>query len=211
MNRIQSHSQEHTDLNKVARKFLETIADSQASSKKVSSRAYVEEVVEGIKRGENTECPICLESADDPVLTACGHRLCRECLLSSWQTPANGPCPICRQLLNQTELITCPSKPQYRVDVDNWEESSKVLKLMDCLERIRWSGSGEKSIVFSQWTSFLDLLEVPLQRRKIGFLRFDGKLAQKQREKVLKEFSESNSKVVSTTKADLCYPSLQIQ
>lgn len=140
-----------------------------------------------------------MEYADDPVLTPCAHRMCRECLLSSWRTPTTGLCPICRQLLKKTDLITCPTENQFWVDVDtNWKESSKVSKLLDCLERIRGSGCGEKSIVFSQWTSFFDLLEIPLKRRGIGFLRFDGKLAQKQRECVLKEFSETKEKMVNT-------------
>lgn len=66
---------------------------------------------------------------------------------------------------------------------------------MKCLEGVQ--KLGEKSIVFSQWTAFLDLLEIPLRTRGIGFLRFDGKLSQKQREKVLKEFSENGDKLVS--------------
>ncbi|KAM7485213.1 hypothetical protein LguiA_001222 [Lonicera macranthoides] len=184
-------AEKYTDLNKLARRFLETNGDS---SQKVPSRAYVEEVVEGIRRGENTECPICLESADDPVLTPCAHRMCRECLLSSWRTPSAGLCPICRQYLKKNDLITCPSENKFRVDVDkNWKESSKVSRLLDCLERV--GRSGEKSIVFSQWTSFLDLLEIPLKRRGIGFLRFDGKLVQKNRERVLKEFNETGEKM----------------
>lgn len=165
------------------------------------TRAYIEGVVEEIRKGENTECPICLESADDPVLTPCAHRMCRECLFSSWRSSSCGMCPICRRLLNKNELITCPSANKFRVDVQkNWKESSKVTKLMECLQRIRETGSGEKSIVFSQWTSFLDLLQIPLRNSGIGFLRFDGQLQQKQREKVLKEFSESNEKMVSTQK-----------
>ena len=51
--------------------------------------------------------------------------------------------------------------------------------------------------VFCQWTSFFDLLENPLRRRGIGFLRYDGKLTQKQREKVLDEFNETREKRVS--------------
>ncbi|CAK9183890.1 unnamed protein product [Ilex paraguariensis] len=188
-------SQEYADLNKLARRFLEVNPDS--ASHKVPSEAYVQEVVEGLRQGENTECPICLESADDPVLTPCAHRMCRECLFSCWRTPSCGLCPICRQLIKKTELITCPSANRFRVDVEkNWKESSKVSKLLDCLERTIHSGSGEKSIVFSQWTSFLDLLEIPLKRRGILFLRFDGKLSQKQRERVLKEFSETRDKMV---------------
>ncbi|XP_059650897.1 DNA repair protein RAD5B [Cornus florida] len=192
-----SDSQEYSDLSKLARRFLEINPDSATSGQKVPSQAYIEEVVEGLRRGENTECPICLEFADDPVLTPCAHRMCRECLLSSWRTPSTGLCPICRQLLKKADLITCPSENRFRIDVvNNWKESSKVTKLLDCLESIRRSGSGEKSIVFSQWTSFFDLLEIPLRKKGVGFLRFDGRLTQKQRERVLKEFSETREKMV---------------
>lgn len=180
-------------------KAAETNPDS--ASQNVPTRAFVEEVVEEIRKGENTECPICLESADDPVLTPCAHTMCRECLLSSWRNSSCGMCPMCRRLLNRNELITCPSANKFRIDVQkDWKESSKVTKLMDCLQRIRDSGSGEKSIVFSQWTLFLDLLEIPLRKSGIGFLRFDGKTQQKQREKVLHEFSETTEKMVSSQK-----------
>lgn len=186
MNR--SDNQEFADLDKLARRFLETNPDS--STQKAPTPAYVEKVVEGTRNGKNTKCPICLESADDPVLTPCAHRMCRECLLSIWRTPTSGLCPICRQMLKKHELFRCPAN-QFRVDVEkNWQVSSKVSKLMDCLEPIR--KSGEKSIVFSQWSTSLDLLEIPLKRKQIDYLRFDGKLSQKQRERVLKEFSETN-------------------
>ncbi|OMO95524.1 SNF2-related protein [Corchorus olitorius] len=190
-------SQQYSDLNKLARRFLETLPESVSPNQNAPTRAYIEEIVDGIRRGENTECPICLESADDPVLTPCAHRMCRECLLSSWRTSVVGLCPICRTLLKKTDLISCPTESKFRVDVEkNWKESSKVSKLLKCLESIRRSGSGEKSIVFSQWTSFLDLLEIPLRRRGIGFLRFDGSLSQKQRERVLREFNETGDKMV---------------
>ncbi|WCJ23977.1 DNA repair protein RAD5B [Euphorbia peplus] len=159
-------SQQYTDLDKLAKRFLEPSTDPEIPRQGGPSRAYVEEVVEGIRRGENNECPICMEYADDPVLTSCAHKMCRE-------------------------------YNKFRVDVvNNWKESSKVTMLLKCLEEIRSSGSGEKSIVFSQWTSFMDLLEIPLRRKGIGFLRFDGKLVQKQREKVLREFNETDEKMV---------------
>lgn len=67
----------------------------------------------------------------------------------------------------------------------------KLIKILEGLQEKR-----EKSIVFSQFTSFFDLLEVPFNQKGIKFLRFDGKLSQKHREKVLKEFSESKDKLV---------------
>ncbi|KAF9606128.1 hypothetical protein IFM89_023181 [Coptis chinensis] len=160
-------TQKYTDLDKLTRQFLET--SSNTSGQSVPSREYVEEVVEGIRKGQNTECPICLESADDPVFTPCAHRMCRECIF-----PAGGAHQM--------------GSARY--------ESSKVSKLLTCLEQLRLSGSGEKSIIFSQWTSFFDLLEIALKKKGIGFLRFDGKLSQKNREYVLKEFSDSKEKMV---------------
>ena len=190
-------TQRYADLSKLASKFLEKDPYSDPANNLLPTRAYVEEVVEGIRQGENKECPICLESADDPVLTPCAHLMCRECLLSSWRTPLSGLCPICRKLVKRTDLITCPSENRFRIDVEkNWKESSKISELMHCLERISQSGTGEKSIVFSQWTSFLDLLEIPLRRRGMGFLRYDGKVVQKQRERILREFSVTNEKMV---------------
>ncbi|PKA47780.1 Putative SWI/SNF-related matrix-associated actin-dependent regulator [Apostasia shenzhenica] len=187
-------NQKYADLNTLAKRFLEG-SETQSSA---PARAYVEEVVEGIKKGEFSECPICLESAsDDPVFTPCAHRMCRECLLESWKTPTSGECPICRRPLKKEDLIAFPSESPFKVDLnENWKESSKIRELIYCLEKIKWLGTGEKSIVFSQWTSFLDLLEICFRRRGIEFLRFDGQLSQKSREKVLKEFSESSYKKV---------------
>ncbi|KAL1191304.1 DNA repair protein RAD5B [Cardamine amara subsp. amara] len=188
-------SQQYADLDSLAKRFLDNNSDSV--SQKAPSLAYIEEVIQDLRDGNSQECPICLESADDPILTPCAHRMCRECLLSSWRSSSCGLCPICRTILKKTELISCPTDSIFRVDVvKNWKESSKVSELLKCLEKIKRSGSGEKSIVFSQWTSFLDLLEIPLRRKGIEFLRFDGKLAQKAREKVLKEFNETKQKTI---------------
>ncbi|CAH8334779.1 unnamed protein product [Eruca vesicaria subsp. sativa] len=159
-------SQQYADLDSLARRFLDNNSDSV--SQKAPSRAYIEEVIQDIRDGNIKECPICLESADDPILTPCAHKMCRECLLTSWRSTSCGLLPICRTVLKKTELISCPTESIFRVDVvKNWKESSKVSELIKCLEKIRMSGSGtgEKSIVFSQWTSFLDLLEIPLRKR----------------------------------------------
>lgn len=65
--------------------------------------------------------------------------------------------------MSRQDIITAPSDNRFQVDVEaNWTESSKVTALMKELEVLRVTGS--KSIVFSQWTAFLDLLEIPLKR-----------------------------------------------
>ncbi|CAM0911133.1 unnamed protein product [Alopecurus aequalis] len=189
-------TKKYTDLDELAQRFLEGVQGGPGRLAIVPLRAYVEEVVEEIRQGATAECPICLEStSDDPVLTPCAHRMCRECLLSSWTTPAGGPCPLCRSPITKADLINLPGQCRYEVDAkNNWKDSCKVVKLIMTLEDL--GKKREKSIVFSQFTSFFDLLEIPLEQKGIKFLRFDGKLSQKHREKVLKEFSESQDKLV---------------
>ncbi|KAJ4837190.1 hypothetical protein Tsubulata_030089 [Turnera subulata] len=214
--------QDYPEFNRLAKKFVETDVDTATVSESdanpeeieevveairtsnsatlgqsVTTQAYIEEVVGAIRRGETTECPICMESSDDPVLIPCAHRMCKECLLYCWGNPTSGLCPICRTSLDHNDLISFPTESKFQLNVEeDLKDSSKVSELMRCLERIHLSDSGEKSIVFSQWTSFLDLLEIPLKRKGIEFLRYDGQLAQKQREKILKEFNENSEKMV---------------
>lgn len=208
-------TQEYADLNKLAKRFLKgSHNELEDEAKDMPSRAYVQEVVEELRKGEQGECPICLEVFDDAVLTPCAHRLCRECLLASWRTPTSGLCPVCRcdlvasstltfimlpflsfplfllfctrwsffimnfsghtfsdimispycrKAINRQDLITAPTDSRFTVDVEkNWVESSKIVVLLQELENLRKSGS--KSIIFSQWTAFLDLLQIPLSR-----------------------------------------------
>ncbi|XP_078441095.1 DNA/RNA helicase protein isoform X2 [Wolffia australiana] len=88
-------TQEFSDLNKLAKRFLRGgHGSSNIDQKDVPSSAYVEELVDELRKGEKGECPICLEAFEDAVLTPCAHCLCRECLLASWRSATSGPCPI---------------------------------------------------------------------------------------------------------------------
>ncbi|KAJ1401748.1 Zinc finger, RING-type [Sesbania bispinosa] len=189
-------TQEFADLNKLAKRFLKgTYNASEGEVKDALSRAYVQEVVEELRKGEQGECPICLEAFEDAVLTPCAHRLCRECLLASWRNSTSGLCPVCRKIISKQDLITAPTESRFQIDIDkNWVESCKITVLLNELEKLRSSGS--KSIVFSQWTAFLDLLQIPFTRNNISFVRLDGTLSQQQREKVIKQFSEDSDTLV---------------
>ncbi|KAJ5639083.1 uncharacterized protein N7484_006945 [Penicillium longicatenatum] len=56
----------------------------------------------------------------------------------------------------------------------NWTPSAKITKAIDILQANEDRGSDEKTIIFSQFTTLLDLLEVPIARRGWGWVRFDG-------------------------------------
>ncbi|KAG8892283.1 hypothetical protein FRB99_002821, partial [Tulasnella sp. 403] len=46
----------------------------------------------------------------------------------------------------------------------------------------------EKSLVFSQYTGFLDLIELQLKRERIPYVRLDGSLSEQRRTQVVREF-----------------------
>lgn len=99
-------TQEFSDLNKLAKRFLKGSPDTDESEvKNMPSRAFIQEVVEELRSGEQGECPICLEAFEDAVLTPCAHRLCRECLLASWRSHTSGLCPVCRYHLHNICLF----------------------------------------------------------------------------------------------------------
>lgn len=84
---------DYADLDKLAKRFLKGEQEGLVNR---PTKAFVEEVVKDLQTGQKGECPICLESMEDAVLTPCAHRLCRDCLFASWRSYGGGPCPICR-------------------------------------------------------------------------------------------------------------------
>jgi len=70
-----------------------------------------------------------------------------------------------------------------------WEPSAKVSKCMELIGDIQQTG--EKTIIFSQWTLLLDLLETPLKHELgIGYRRYDGSMSAKQRDAAAGDFME---------------------
>ena len=64
------------------------------------------------------------------------------------------------------------------------ETSSKVKALTEKLEEV--TNSGHKALVFSQWTSLLNLIEPHLKQKEIQFVRLDG--STKDRQTVVNKF-----------------------
>ncbi|KAH3761252.1 SNF2 superfamily RAD5 protein [Pelomyxa schiedti] len=160
---------------------------------------------------EDEECGICLESMEFPVVTVCGHFFCRNCLekhlglitadpddIFQERTEPSTTCPICLSLLTQNDYFSmCDDETQSRErgrskNDSLWRSSTKIDALMQELAMIneqpdKWAPD-TKSIVFSQWTSMLDLLVVPLRLAGYQFARLDGSMSQMQRERAIKQF-----------------------
>ncbi|KAI9671298.1 MAG: DNA helicase rad5 [Alyxoria varia] len=78
-------------------------------------------------------------------------------------------------------------------------QSAKISSLLSHLSTIRKTDPDAKTVVFSQFTSFLDLLEPVVSRARIPFLRFDGSMSQKQRAAVLSSFASDEDNENTST------------
>ncbi|OTB00375.1 hypothetical protein M426DRAFT_26607 [Hypoxylon sp. CI-4A] len=79
----------------------------------------------------------------------------------------------------------------------DWIPSAKIDKTMEVLRTIRENNRYEKTLIFSLWTSFLDLLEIPIEDEKFGYTRFDGSMSQTHRTAAIKKFTDdSNTQVM---------------
>jgi len=163
-------------------------------------KKFVEKVVEDLKRGENTECPICLDIPENPVVTQCAHYYCRECVSSMFNKKGWARCAICRNDIYEVNLYKVPTadaNAQARCGVGDWKHSSKTKRLVEELEDLKRKDPSIKSVVFSQFTHMLDLIECPLKDVGFKFVRLDGSLSRKNREKVLHQFrSDKQTKII---------------
>ncbi|KAK5941852.1 hypothetical protein PMZ80_005803 [Knufia obscura] len=140
-----------------------------------------------LKLDNQEDCPICMESLTErdrnPVITACAHAFCKDCIERVVQTQQK--CPMCRADLPTTDLLIQPAanfgegKEEQDLDIDPNESSSKIEAILDVL---RATKPDTKTVVFSQWTSFLDILEPHLHKHNLHFTRLDGRLSPLERD-----------------------------
>jgi superfamily II DNA/RNA helicase len=98
---------------------------------------------------------------------------------------------MCRMSANSTYLVT-KQKPGF---------SSKLDRLAELLDDIA-AEEGRKVVLFSEWTTMLDLIEPLLNKRRLRFVRLDGSVPQKQRQMLVHEFqTESDCRLFLTTNA----------
>jgi SNF2 family DNA or RNA helicase len=87
---------------------------------------------------------------------------------------------MCRMAADASYLVT-KEKP-------NW--SSKLERLAELFDDIAAEPS-RKVVLFSEWTTMLDLIEPLLKDRKLPFVRLDGSVPQNKRQELVHEFQNN--------------------
>jgi SNF2 family DNA or RNA helicase len=98
---------------------------------------------------------------------------------------------MCRMVADSTFLVD-KQKPGWSTKLERLEE------LFDAIA----SEPDRKVLLFSEWTTMLDLIEPLLKARKLDFVRLDGSVPQKKRQRIVSQFqSDERTRFFLTTAA----------
>ncbi|CAB4394187.1 unnamed protein product [Rhizophagus irregularis] len=187
-----------------------------------NSANYQIEMLEKLKYGEdfsNRECPICYDNLVNGVLMPCMHSACRQCIMEYFQNQEllgkSGQCPVCRRgPITENDLLDINKKNDEKAassntndennDMSTFDESDANLKLsaklgalLRRLNNLRQDNKmTEKCVIFSQFTSMLDLIGDVLTKENFSFVRLDGTQQQTDRERVLKDFKKPGIDII---------------
>jgi SNF2 family DNA or RNA helicase len=91
--------------------------------------------------------------------------------------------------LKKESLRSKAAKQKYLRRLDRtWIPSAKTSKVVELLTEIRKKDGTEKTLIFSQFTSLLDLVEVPLMQQKFRYQRYDGSMSMDARADAVEAF-----------------------
>ena len=92
----------------------------------------------------------------------------------------------------QKHLLMCrmSADSTFLVDKQAPGYSSKLEELDELFDRL-FSEEGRKVLLFSEWTTMLDLIEPLLKKRRLPFVRLDGSVPQKQRQALVHQFHQT--------------------
>lgn len=142
-------------------------------------------------------CCICDEPAEDTVRSRCKHDFCRACISSYVHSTDKPDCPRCHILLavdleqpeiEQDEALVKKNSIINRIKMENWTSSSKIELLVHELHKLRSDNASHKSIIFSQFTTMLQLIEWRLRRAGITTVMLDGSMTPAQRQASIEHF-----------------------
>lgn len=160
------------------------------------------------------ECPVCMDTMREPVITACAHAFCTECIEKVIETQHK--CPMCRAELADNTTLVQPSaglgessEEDAMLDIGPEATSSKIEAMIQILKASN-AEDNTKTVVFSQWTSFLNIVETQLLKHGLNFTRLDGKMSAARRDAAIEMLNTDPSCKILLASLAVCSVGLNL-
>ena len=163
------------------------------------AKELAEQLRDMIRDGMSDECSICLCEFDRPVITPCAHVYCRPCIVQHIETAPRPPamCPLCRGPLLVKNLLEAAKDDDCEDGKDSFDDivisvsSTKVNATLKELEILRHTKPREKTIIVSQFTSLLSIMQPLLEEQNYKWTRLDGTMSSRHRMSVIADFQST--------------------
>ncbi|KIM47670.1 hypothetical protein M413DRAFT_22297 [Hebeloma cylindrosporum] len=174
---------------------------------------FADDFIASLEDDDNADCPICFNEMESPmVIPKCMHQFCKDCITSHigiCEERGQEPnCPTCSYgPIKSTDLVEIIRKekgtafPAFQLSDpgpvlrrNDFQSSTKLDALIRNLRRLRDQDPCFRAVVFSQFTSFLDIIQVALEREHFDLCRFDGTMDVKKKAAAITDFKSSSRK-----------------
>lgn len=177
------------------------------------------------------ECAVCMETLHNPVITSCAHgkhgyQVQGDQFTNLWLVfggecierviEMSHKCPMCRAQLADS---TCLVQPAQEIGEDEQEisfsadqvnaPSSKVTAMLDILKATAAKG-GVKTVIFSQWTSFLNILQHHLSAAGLQYCRLDGSMRPEARDAAINSLNSDPGCMIMLASLSVCSVGLNL-
>jgi len=155
------------------------------------------------------QCAICLEGLDVDaavILRNCKHIFCEPCL----NQVRSQCCPLCRLSYTPDDMIKKKTaekaaekdgKKKGKSENAKMERSPKIQAMLDAMEEM---APDEKGVIFCQWTSNLNRIELELQKEGHTYTRIDGTMSTQERVDAMEAFDTERCDSMRTPRFILC-------
>lgn len=102
-------------------------------------------------------------------------------------------CSECKKVFPKDDILLFSFDDEWNKKLKEWvhptlKKSSKMCRILEAIHEV--GRKSEKVVVFSQFTSMLDLLEELLRSENVNYCKVEGSLTKKQRKDTLKIFKQ---------------------
>jgi len=172
---------------------LNDLAMPMLKEESVTDESKALEIYNILKESAENQCLLCGYDVDNldrrGYITSCGHLYCADCLKSK----SVFTCVECQKDVSKNNAIIIPkieskSTEFFFNEVETDSVNKKVNRLINDL--LRDKQMNDKSIVFSQWTKVFDLLDGPLKKANINYVRLDGQMSRIKRNESIQKFKD---------------------
>ena len=189
--------------------LLKLLEDQDIVPLNDKNRALLQQALQLVIESQE-ECPVCMESMTNPVITHCKHVFCRGCITKVIEIQQK--CPMCRAPLSEDKLLEPAPERSAQEDeasLDLEAKSSKTEALLKILQATLKKPES-KVIIFSQWTSFLTIVQHQLDEVGYTYTRIDGSMNTAQRDAAIRALDHDPKTRIMLASLSVCSVGLNL-